>query len=388
MDPAPAPNASGTGRIRLGILKNHWLAGTETYATLPLFEHLPRERFEVILYVLQETGDATEAACKSKVDRLVTLPPGVNEQAALLRRDKCDIVFYAINMTAVTHGLMPLAVHRVAPVQMTSICSPCTTGLLNMDYFLAGEGTEPREDAQAGYREKLLKFPGSGICFDYALRPPPSSYTISRQMLNLDENAIVLTSGANFFKVIPELRRAWAKMLAAAPPEAVLVLYPFGPAWMISYPAGSFLTCFQEDLTAAGVDPRRLIMLQPMESPSDVGKVMAITDVYVDSFPYSGATSLLDPLEAGVPPVTMRGDRLRFAQGEALLRELGMPELIADSEDHYIQLVTELARDQELRACRRHQVREKMAAGPAFLDSKRFGARAAELFERLVSSTT
>ena len=47
-----------------------------------------------------------------------------------------------------------------------------------------------------------------------------------------------------------------------------------------------------------------------MESPTDVRKVMAMTDIYVDSFPYTGATSLLDPLEAGVPPVTMAGERV------------------------------------------------------------------------------
>ena len=65
---------------------------------------------------------------------------------------------------------------------------------------------------------------------------------------------------------------------------------------------------------------------------------MAITtDMYVDSFPYTGATSLMDPLEAGVPPITMAGDRLRFGQGDAsILRELGMPELIATSAENYI----------------------------------------------------
>src|SRR5438552_1755110 len=135
---------------------------------------------------------------------------------------------------------------------------------------------------------------------------------------------------------------------------------------------------------ARGVDPKRLVLLQPMESPSDVPKVMAITDIYLDSFPYTGATSLLDPLEAGVPPVTMTGDRLRFAQGEALLRELGMPELIATSEDDYIRIATELARDPDLRERTRRTVREKMAAKPAFLDSRSFSNKAAGVFESLV----
>jgi predicted O-linked N-acetylglucosamine transferase (SPINDLY family) len=382
MDPPPTPTRGK--KIRVGILKNHWLAGTETYATLPLFQHLPRDRFEVILYVLEEARDQAEAHCKRQADRFVVLPQlDVNKQAELIRRDNCDILHYAINMNAVTHPLVPLALHRMAPVQLTSICSPATTGLLNMDYFLAGELTEPREDAQASYREKLIKLPGSGICFDYTVRPPPSAYAISREMLKVDDKTVVLTSGANYFKIIPELRRSWAKMLAAIP-NTVLVLYPFGPAWTNNYPAGGFIRCFQEELRRHGVAFERVQMLQPMDSPTDVKKVMAMTDVYVDSFPYTGATSLLDPLEASVPPVTMTGDRLRFAQGDALLRELGMPELIATSEQDYIRIVSELAGNRERRERTRQTVREKMAAGPAFLDSQRFSANAAELFERLL----
>jgi predicted O-linked N-acetylglucosamine transferase (SPINDLY family) len=257
--------------------------------------------------------------------------------------------------------------------------------MAKMDVFLAGDLTENRPDAQDQYREKLVKLPGSGICFDYSLRPPPSAYQISRQTLGVDAATMVFTSGANFYKVIPELRRAWVRMLAATP-NSVLMLYPFGPAWTNSYPAGAFVRCFEDELRAAGVDGKRLVLLNPMDSPNDVQKVMAITDVYVDSFPYTGATSLLDPLEAGVPPITMAGDRLRFGQGDALLRELGMPELIATSEDRYIEMAAELARDRELLAARRATVQEKMTKRPPFLDTQRFCANVARAIEELLQS--
>jgi predicted O-linked N-acetylglucosamine transferase (SPINDLY family)/ADP-heptose:LPS heptosyltransferase/2-polyprenyl-3-methyl-5-hydroxy-6-metoxy-1,4-benzoquinol methylase len=370
-------------KIRVGIVKNHWAPGTETYATLPLFEHLPRDRFEVSLYALEPTGLPAEAHCKSKADRFVILPNDLMQQVNLLRGDKLHFFFYAMNMTAVTHNLVPLAMFRLAPVQATSICSPATSGMSKMDVFLAGELTENRPDAQDQYREKLVKLPGSGICFDYTLRPPPSAFAISREQLKLDPSTIVFTSGANFYKVIPELRRAWVRLLAATS-NTVLMLYPFGPAWTNSYPAGSFIRCFEDELRAAGVEPTRLVLLNPMDSPSDVRKLMAITDIYVDSFPYTGATSLLDPLEAGVPPITMAGDRLRFGQGDALLRELGMPELIATSEEHYIEVAAELARDRELLNARRAAVKEKMRERPPFLDTQRFCGNVARVIEELV----
>ena len=75
---------------------------------------------------------------------------------------------------------------------------------------------------------------------------------------------------------------------------------------------------------------------------------------------------------------------MRFGQGEGLLRELGMPELIATSEDDYIRIALEMVNDPALREARRATIRGKMAAKPPFLDSRTFAAQAAELFERLV----
>ena len=381
MDFMPPPRTEP--KIRVGIVKLHWGSSTETYATLPLFQHLPRERFEVILYTGMVTEQPAETFCKSKADRFVVLPKELMQQVRLIREDRCDFLFFATNLTAVTHPLVLLGMFRLARVQATSICSPVTTGLPKMDVFLAGELTETSADAQGHYRERLVKLPGSGVCFDYSLRPPPSAFEISRAQLGLSAATVVFTSGANFFKIVPELRRTWARLLAAAPNTALL-LYPFGPEWTDSYPAGSFIRCFQDELRAAGVDISRLILLKPMASTSDVGKVMALTDIYLDSFPYTGATSLLDPLEAGVPLVTMAGDRLRFGQGQALMQELGMPEQIATSEDHYIRIAAELAGNPALLHARRAQVREKLAARPAFLDTGRFCAHVAGAIEKLV----
>ena len=380
----PSPRTGG--RIRVGILKNHWMPSTETYATLPFYEHLPRDKFEVVLFTTVVANNAAEAACKSRADKFVTLPKPLVEQAAAVRGEQCDFLFFAVNTTAVPHPLALLAAFRLARVQAASICCPLTTGMPHLDAFIAGDLTEKRADAQVEYTEKLIRLPGSGICFDYSLRPTPTpNFTITRAQLGIAESAIVFTSGANFFKIVPELRRTWARVLAATP-GSVLVLYPFGPAWTDNYPSGAFIRCFHEELLAEGVDIARLIFLNPMASTSDVQKVMAFTDIYLDSFPYTGATSLLDPLEAGVPPVTMAGDRLRFAQGDAILRELGMPQQIAGSEEDYIRIAAELARDRTLLAERRADVLEKMASRPAFLDSRRYCAAIAGVIEKLVAA--
>ena len=384
LDFTPPPRADG--RIRVGILKNHWVPSTETYATLPLFQHLPRDRFEVVLFTTGVSGCVTESVCKSRADRFVLLPQPIHEQAEAVRREQCDFLFFAVNITAVANPLALLAAFRLARVQAAGICCPLTTGMPQMDAFLAGDLTEKRADAQTDYSEQLIRLPGSGICFDYSLRPPPTpGFTVSRAQLGIAENATVFTSGANFFKIVPELRRTWARVLAGVP-GSVLVLYPFGPAWTDRYPSGAFIRCFHEELRAAGVDAARLIFLNPMTSTTDVQKVMAITDIYLDSFPYTGATSLLDPLEAGVPPVTMAGDRLRFAQGDAMLRELGMPQQIAANEDDYIRIAADLAHDRNLLAARRAEVRAKMAARPAFLDPERYCAAVAETIEKLVAA--
>ncbi|WP_333428936.1 O-linked N-acetylglucosamine transferase family protein [Microcoleus sp. F4-D5] len=377
--PARSPNRT---KIRLGIISDHFAPQTETFATIPVFEHLNRNEFEIYLYALNTSGHQLEQYCQSRADKLVALPKDFASQVQTIRADDLDILFFGTNLTAINKPVGSLAMHRLARVQTTSFCSPTTTGIRHMDYYIAGQFTAPDASYEEQYREQLAVLQGSGFCFKYPTESEVATVKPTRQSLGISDNTTVFISGANFYKILPELRESWVKILAAVP-DSILILYPFGPAWTRTYPATPFVNNLNAVCAKYGVNNNRLRFVKQLPSRADVKEFLQLADVYLDSYPYAGATSLIDPLQVGLPVVVVEGNALRFRQGSAMLRELQMSDLIAYDEASYIQLAVTLGTNQQLRQQKRQQIQEKMQGNPRCFDSVAYSGAIGKLFQEL-----
>ncbi|MEM1425273.1 MAG: glycosyltransferase [Cyanobacteria bacterium P01_H01_bin.130] len=384
------PRPSHRQKVRIGVLRNHWLPGTESFSTLPAFEHLDRDRFEIVLYTLHATeNDVVSQAQIQPVAGMVALPSSLSDQVNAIRTADLDILWIGTNVTMVTNGVTLLSAFRLARMQVTSINSPTTTGFRNVDVYFGGQlslGT-----SYGAYYESAIALAGSGICFSRpaSLEVPPSSFP-TRQDWGADDDTVVLISGANFNKLLPELRTVWTQILAALP-QARLVLYPFNPNWQHHYPGDRLRQDFDAQLREAGVDPQRLVILEPMGSSADIRQCLRQGDLYLDSLPYGGATSLLDPIDVDLPMVVYEGDALRFRQAPSMLRELGQPvleELIATSVEEYIAKAIALGRSAERRRVVAQALVTAKGKTPPFLDSQRYGRAIAPILETLVEHWT
>ena len=369
-------------KIRVGVLTKHFGAMTETFATLPAFEYLNREQFEIILYALNLDGNKLEQYCQSRADRLVKLSNDLPSQVQTIRADDLDILLIATNITAVTHPISLLALHRLARVQTTCFNSPITTGMRHVDYYIAGKLMEPAPEGQEHYREQLATIDGPGCCFSYTLEPYTPNINFTRNSLGISEESVVFISSANLYKLVPELRETWAKIMAAVP-NSLLFLMPFGPSWTNHYPGGAFVNNMKAVFAKYGIESNRLRVLKSLPNRADVKEVLKLGDVYLDSYPYAGTTSLVDPLEVGLPTVVRDGDTLRSRMGAAVVRSLSMPDLIANSEASYIQLAVTLGTNPELRQRYRQEIHQKMQANPACFDSVAYSAAIGKLFQEL-----
>ena len=274
-----------------------------------------------------------------------------------------------------------------------------------IDYYISGTLTEIKQNPQDQYREQLLLLEGTAHCFSYyAIPPEKTQFTPTRSSLGIPDQSIVFASGANFYKIIPELRETWAKLLAKVP-NSVLILYPFNPNWTSQYMAVPWINCFKETLTQYGVDISRLIILKPQASRSDIKECLKLADIYLDSYPFSGVNSLVDPLEVSLVPVVRDGDIIpsfsentsqagevfvvrtsgsfRSLMGASLLRSLSIPDLIANSEEGYINLAITLANNPQLRQQKRQEIQQKMQQNPEFLDSRTYSAKMGVIFREL-----
>jgi predicted O-linked N-acetylglucosamine transferase (SPINDLY family) len=378
---------TGRRRLRLGILAAHFGSQTETFATLPVYRYLDRAKFEVVLFALRRTDHPVEKFCtrladRLQADRLIVLPEALGPRVQAIRQADLDLVILGTNTTAAANGITLTGAHRLARVQVASVCSCTTTGLRNLDYYLSGRLSEPA-DAQSHYSEKLVMIDGPAHCYDFSGEPVAApTETVTRESFGIPPDAVVLGSGANFYKILPEVEEIWIRILAAVP-KARLILYPFNPNWSNAYPVAPFMERLSAAMLRNNVDPDRVIVLSPAPNKADVLQRLRLCDVYLDSFPFSGATSLLDPLEVGLPTVVMDGTSFRALVGPALLRGIGMDELIAADPDAYMALAIKLAGDAALRAGLGSRIREKMKAGPPFLDGKLYGAQIGSALEQM-----
>lgn len=370
-------------KIRLGILKINFAPISETFTTIPAFEHLDRDRFEIILYVLGASDRPLDVYSQSRADKLVKLPKELDSQVETIRADDLDILFVGSIVTNAAQNIILLALHRLARLQTTYFASPVTTGIRNIDYYISGNLTEPLQAAQTQYSEQLVMMDGTGFCFNYNIQKEESRINPDRKSLGISEKSVVFISGANTFKIIPELRETWAKIIAAVP-DSVLVLYPFGNTWSGSYIRQPFVNKMYAIFDKYGIDRSRLILLATLANREDVKAVLQLADVYLDSYPYAGANSTVDPLEVGLPTVVREGNNLRSRQGAAMLRDIQLFDLIAGSEESYIKLSIELGTNAQLRKQKREQIEQKMQQKPRFMDSRAYSAALGDVFEKLL----
>jgi len=367
-------------KILLGLLVRYLNQDPETYNLLPILQYLDRNKFEIIIYVLNITGHPLEQCCQNYAERSVKLPVDFYSQAEMIRADNLDILHICSMLGNFDDDLYLLALHRLARIQTTYFVSPTTTGIRNVDYYISGRLIEPAEGAQEHYREQLVELDGTGFCYSLTTELDVPTIKPDRKSIRVPDKSMVFISGASFEKITPELQETWAKIIASVP-NAVLVLYPFSPYWITNSPEQSYKTLIAT-FARYGVEEKRLIMLK-IKGRSNVRECLKLADVYLDSYPYSGATSALEALDVGLPVVARVSNTLRSRAGAALLRDLQIPDLIADSEEAYVQLAMALGTDPDLRQQRIDQIKQKMQQSPGFLNGHSYSAQLGALFQEI-----
>ncbi len=371
----------GRSRIKVGFLSAHFGSQTETHVTLPALQ-LDRSRFEICLYPVARNPGPVEERCRSFADSFTPLPGNLHQQVKTIRDAELDVLIVGTNVTAVANSVSLIALHRLAPVQLTSYCSPVSTGMRHIDGFLTGTLNDA-PGLQDHFSEQLRFCPGPPGCLDYTVETAGSGRTFDRAGLGLADDDVVFLNAAACFKILPEQQETWAKILAAVP-KSKLVLLPFNPNWSSSFPVKQFERTLTEICARHGVARDRFVLAGSLPSRTDVKALERIADVYLDTAPFSGSISVIDPLELGLPPVVQDGPTHRARMAAALLRELEIPELVVPDEAAYIALAVRLANEPAYRAALRGRIAAGMARRPTFVNPGAYAAHLGRLLETLV----
>lgn len=310
---------------------------------LPLLESHNRTEFEIYCYSETTSEDYVTEAAKNTVDgwcRTRNLTD--KEFATRIQSDHIDILVDLAGHTA--NNRLPVFARKPAPVQVSFLGYPTTTGLTRIDYFLTDAAREP-VSPELFFTETPLFLPHGAACYSAPEQidvvPPPC----------IESGHITLGSTHRIEKISPQTLKVWATVMSLLPTARLLIFR--------DVLKGESLRCkLRQQLGAAGIDLDRVSFEWVLPSP--YMQVYSNFDIMLDVFPWGSGTIAYDAMFMGVPIPTISGDRGGARTTTSLMHHCGFPELAANGVDEYLNVICQLARDEARLVKLRQQIRSAM----------------------------
>lgn len=337
--------------LRVGYLSADFRHHPVAYFALPVLEHHDTARVESYVYYVHPTrDDYTERAVRyaSRFRHVHDL----NDQALAeqIASDGIDILV-DLNGTSGDARLSLLA-RRAAPVQVTWLGSPGTTGLSAVDYRIVDAVTDPPPAAQAWNSEQLLYLPRLFSVYDPLTDLPPVAPGPC-----VTNGYVTFGSFNRISKINPPLLECWADILRQVPDSRLLLKYPtldYAPL------RRQLLSLLEQE----GIDPARIAFAGRIPGRYEHLEAYGRVDLQLDTYPYHGTTTTCESLMMGVPVITRAGAGHRSRVGVSLLNSVGRTEWIAEDRGEYVDKACRLARDTTGLQQARTSLRAEMQASP------------------------
>jgi protein O-GlcNAc transferase len=314
-----------TRRLRIGYLSPNFREHSVAHFLEPLLRGHDRQKVEVFCYAEVTRFDSVTTRLQGLADHwLVTVGLSDQRLAERIRTDGIDILVDVAGHTA--GNRLPVFARKPAPVQVTWLGYPNTTGLKAIDYRLVDAVTDPAGEADAWASETLMRLEDGFLCYR-GLRngpeptPPPC----------LKTGTVTFGSFNNPAKVSTATFDAWAKLLSRLP-LARLILKG------IWFADAATRALFSARLGERGVAADRVELVTWLPGAAEHLALYHRVDIALDPFPYNGTTTTCEALWMGVPVITLRGHRHAGRVGASLLTRVGLTDWIADSPEEYVEI--------------------------------------------------
>ena len=342
-------HSRSNARIRIGYVSPDFRRHPVTYLFAPTLENHARERFEIFCYDnLGEPDVVTERLRRASEHWRDVASFSDESFCEMVDRDRIDILVDLAGHT--THSRLRAFAMKPAPVQVSWLGYFNTTGLDSVDYFISDVHSSP-EGQERWYVEDLLRMPHTRFCYE-----PPDFAPAVTPSPRLTAGRITFGCFNNLSKVNARVMALWARVLGAVPGSRLKIIA------VGLHDAGN-RAYWRERFAEHGIAGDAL-ELQPFVPHDQLLAAYGEIDIALDPFPFAGGLTSLEALWMGVPVVTLEMPMLAGRQTLCFLRNLGLHELVAKSEDDYVSAACKLAADAGALAALRAGLRERMRASP------------------------
>jgi protein O-GlcNAc transferase len=300
------------------------------------------DRFELV-YLQSGPSDAHSERLARRADRHVRLPSTLLEAQEAIAKEELDVLFFPeIGLDPLTYYL---GFSRFAPVQCVSWGHPLTTGSPTMDHFISARHLE-RPDGDADYTEKLWRLETLNSYYERPVNPP----RWTRAELGLPEDRRLYGCLQSAFKFHPDYDRVLEAILHRDEKGSLLLASP--------RPASLQDVIVERWRRYAPIVAERAIWVEPLELDRFL-RVLQLCDAVLAPIQFGAGRSALDSFGVGAPLVTFEGPFLKSRIAYAAYMEMQMPDLVAHSEEEYIDLAHRLANDLDFQPDMRRKIAER-----------------------------
>jgi predicted O-linked N-acetylglucosamine transferase (SPINDLY family) len=356
LGPAPDLDRSPDRKLRIGYVSPNFSKHPVAAFIEPILANHDPQQVEAIGYAEAPIPDATTERLKGLASGWCPTAGMTDEQVAQrIRADRIDILVDLAGHAGSSR--LRVFAFKPAPVQVTYLGYPNTTGLTAIDYQLTDAVIDPPGD-EAYHSEQLARLPGCFCCY----APPPDAPPVAPSPARR-QGFVTFGSPHNLAKLNANVLDLWAKVLRAVPTSRLLIFrHTLG---------GSTKQELLRQLVQRGVAAERIEMRSRLEGSQDFLHVYDHFDLTLDVFPWCGHTTACESLWMGVPIVTLYGARRAGRMVASVLRSVGLPELIAETPEQYVARAVEWAGNPDKLAELRGQLRQRVKASP-LCDGKAF----------------
>jgi protein O-GlcNAc transferase len=352
-------------RLRIGYLSPDFREHPVGRFMLPLLAHHDKAQVEVFAYSQTFVADAITQRLRSYIDCWRSITGVSDAQAAdLIRCDQIDILV-DLTMHTARNRLLVFA-RKPAPVQGTYLAYCSSTGLETIDYRLSDPYLDPHGMDESIYSEQTIRLPQTYWCYE-----PIVTRCEINPLPALERGFITFANLNSFCKASEPAVSAWTRILRAVPNSQLLLLAQ----------EGGHRQKLQSRFEREGINSNRVRFVGRMPTDKYFGLYSQI-DISLDPFPYGGGTTTCDALWMGTPVISLAGKTAVGRGGRSILSNIGLPELVAHSQDQYEQLAIELGLDLPRLSSLRSTLRQRMEQSP-LMDSPRFACNVEAAYRQM-----
>jgi len=276
----------------------------------------------------------------------------------MIKNDGIDILVDLMGHSG--DNRLSIFLNKPAPIQVTYLGYPNTTGLSTMDYRITDGWADP-EGEDKYYTEELYRLPEGFLCYK-----PPDCVPYIEETPVKKNGYITFGSFNNLAKLSAETISVWSEIVKTIPGSKLVIKNkPFNDKNVIN----NYCKLF----TSQGIDRDRLFLKGHSSSIEAHLSEYNNIDIALDTFPYNGTTTTCEALLMGTPVITLPGSRHAGRVGGSILSQVGLTELIANNRENYIGTAIRLSKDiqyiKKLNQILQRNFQSLLCNGPAFTRS-------------------